>query len=162
MEIAFQSHFFFAKHLVDKATREAPTASVNSLKIAAEQIEVSAKKMVWVSSQVSALTPVIYEKLGIAREANEQHQEALESYNLAAAFPGGTTAHYRAGYLLSKMGESAWRSLRPSDALGKFMEAKKRIGQARQLPNGVTEGQRLETVAHIDRWITFLKEMKVK
>jgi tetratricopeptide (TPR) repeat protein len=166
MEVAYQSHIFFVKHLMTKAARQFDlndqAQALQTLEKASEQIEQSAKKMVWWSHDVSTLKPIVYENLGIAREAMGKYSKALESYDIAAALPGGAKANYRAGYLLSKMGESAWRSLRPSDSLAKFLEAKKRISQAQQLPDGVTEAQRVELIAHIDRWIAFLNEMKVK
>ncbi len=166
MELAFQAHYLFAKHLVSKAARDFnpsdPTSSLESLETAARQTELSNKKTHPHNQNVWGLRPVVYENLGISREANGKYQEALESYEVAAALPGGATAHYRAGYLLSKMGESAWRGLRPSEALAKFTEAKKRVGQAQQLPDGVTAAQRLELIAHIDRWIGFFKEMNVE
>ena len=105
----------------------------------------------------------IHESLGTAREATGDREGALESYNFAASSIGGTRAHYRAGVLIGKMAVEAWSKRRPAEALTRFIEARRRIGQAGNLlPEGVTPSQRVEYLAYLDRTIAFLKGAKVE
>ncbi|HEX7261913.1 MAG TPA: hypothetical protein VF258_08870, partial [Luteolibacter sp.] len=80
----------------------------------------------------------------------------------AATLPKGDRAHYRAGILNGKMASAVWMARRPEEALGYFLEARKRIGQAKELPQGVTPSQRLEYIAYLDRTIAFLKGAKIE
>jgi O-antigen ligase/tetratricopeptide (TPR) repeat protein len=165
MEPAFQGHIAFASHLLRKGLRQfspdAPTATLTSMELAAQQIEESFSKIQGVSSDSYELRVAIHESLGTAREASGDYQGALESYNFTASLPGGSRAHYRAGVLNGKMAALAWSDRRPGEALGYFMEAQNRIAQTSELPQGVTPSQKIEYLAYLDQTIGFLKGAKI-
>ena len=165
MELAFQSHFFFAHHLVEKAARQfdvdEPSLSLSLLETAAQQIETAVKKVQTHSHRVNVLRLMIHENLGIAREANGKYIEAQKAYDFTATLPNGSSAHYRAGLLLTKMASLEWAARRPSEALNYFSDAKNRIGLAAVLPQTVSTNQRAETIAYIDNAIHFLEGARI-
>lgn len=103
-----------------------------------------------------------HENLGAAREANSDLKGALQEYNCATTLRFGSRAHYRAGVLLGKMAASAWAGRRPAEALGYFMEARKRIGLASELPRDITPSQRVEYLDYLDKTIEYLKGAKIE
>jgi hypothetical protein len=60
------------------------------------------------------------------------------------------------------MAAESWEGRRPSEALGYFIEAKKRIVAARELPQGATASQRAEYLTYLDQTIAFLKGAKIE
>ena len=166
MEPAFRAHLSLATHLMRKGLRqfsaEAPEATLQSLEIAAQQMEQSVREMHWVMPYMKAPRLAIHESLGAAREANGDYQGALAAYDFTAALEDGWTAHYRAGLLNGKLAAKAWNTRRAGEALGYFIEAKRRLSEARQfLPADVTPAQRLEYVAYLDRSIAYLQGAKI-
>ena len=165
MEPAFRGHISFASHLLRKGLRqfspEAPAAALISMELAAQQVEESFSQIQGVTSDSYALRVSIHESLGAAREASGDYQGALEAYNFTASLPGGLRAHYRAGGLSGKMAALTWSDRRPGEALGYFMEAKTRIAQTSELPQGVTPSQKIEYLAYLDQTISFLKGAKI-
>lgn len=166
MEPAFRAHFSLANHLLQKGLRQFsandPAPTLASLEISAQQIEESVREMHWTTPEMNEPRVAIHESLGAAREASGDYQGALQAYNFAATLLGGSRAHCRAGLLLGKMGASAWAARRPAEALGYFIEAKRRINLTRETPGDVTPGKRLESLADLDRKITFLKGAKIE
>jgi len=166
MEPGFRAHFSLAKHLMYKGLRqfssEDPTPALASLEIAAQQMEVSVKEMHWVIDDMRDPRVSIHESLGAAREASGDYKGAIAAYDFTTTLPKGSKAYYRAGILFGKMAASAWAARRPSEALGYFIEAKKRIGQAKELPQNVTPSERVEYLAYLDQTITFLKGAKIE
>jgi hypothetical protein len=119
--------------------------------------------MHWVGKDMLEPRVSIHESLGTAREAGGDIEGALASYNLAAALHQGKRAHYRAAVLIGKKAVDAWSKRQPSKAMALFIEARKRVDRAeKDLPAGVTPGQRLEYIAYLDRTIAFLKGAKVE
>lgn len=165
MEPAFQAHYFLADHLMRKGRRQFtsadPSKALMSLELAAQQIEQSVKECSWAAPNIVNARVTIHESLGAAREANGDYPRAMEAYDFASALLGGSRANYRAGLLLGKKGASAWTSRQSAEALGYFIEAKRRIGLASELPVGVTPSQRLEYLANLDKKIAFLTQTKV-
>jgi tetratricopeptide (TPR) repeat protein len=165
MEPGFRSHFSLATHYLRKGLRlfdpEKPEPAHEALELSAAQIEAAVKKMHWVVPDMREPRVSIHENLGTAREAVGDREGALASYDFAASQIGGTRAHYRAGVLIGRMAVEAWSNRRPSEALSRFIEARRRIGFAGNLPEGVTPSQRLEYLAYLDRTIAFLKGAKV-
>ncbi|NQX01563.1 hypothetical protein HQ447_12955, partial [bacterium] len=166
MEPAFRGHFSFARHLLRKGLRQFrrddPAPSLATLELAAREMETAVAEMHWVIADMQAPRLSIHETLGAAREANGDYPGAMQAYDFAAKLPNGSRAHYRAGVLNEKLAAAAWSSRRPAEAMGYFIEAKKRIGQARELPKEVTASQRIEFVAYLDRSIEFLKGAKIE
>lgn len=166
MEPAFQGHYSFASHLLRKGLRaftpEDPSASLAALESAAEQIEESFRKNLGIPNGYHESRVSIHESLGTAREASGDYPEAMEAYNFTANLPYGSRAHYRAGVLNGKLAALAWKDRRSGEALGYFMEAKNRIAQTSELPQGVTPSQKIEYLAYLDQTIAFLKGAKIE
>lgn len=169
MEPAFRGHFSLAAHYCRKGLRsfdpESPEAALDAFGLAAIEIEKAVEETPpWIiNSDGRSLRISIYENLGTAREAVGDREGALQAYDFAASIPTGWGAHYRAGVLIGKMAVEAWTSRQPSEAMKWFIEARRRIGQARgKLPEGVTPDQRAEYLAYLDRTIQFLKGAKVE
>lgn len=166
MEPAFRAHFSLANHHLRKGLRQFttgdPAATLASLEIAAQQIEESVRKMHWMIPDMKGPRVAIHESLGAAREAAGDYQGALRAYDFTTTLQGGARGHTRAGILLRNMGASAWADRRPAEALGYFMEAKRRINLTGETPANVTPAQRLEYLADLDRKITFLRGAKIE
>ena len=166
MEPAFRAHFSLAKHLLHKGLRQFtagdPSPTLAALEIAAQQIEESVREMHWLIPDMIDPRVGIHESLGATREANSDYQGALQAYNFAATLQNGSRSHYRAALLLGKMGASAWAARRPAEAMGYFIEAKRRINLTGETPGTVTPSQRLEYLADLDKKITFLMGAKVE
>jgi hypothetical protein len=162
MEAGFLGHLSLASHLLRKGLRQfnpaEPAAALRSLEIAAQHMEEAAKQIHWPPPDTRVS---IHESLGVAREASGDDPGAIAAYDFTVTLYNGSKAHYRAGLLYGKMAASAWAARRPAEALGAFMEAKLRIGQAHELPQGVTPSQRIEYLAYLDRTITYLKGAKI-
>lgn len=126
-------------------------------------MESAVKKMHWIIRDMREPRVSIHESLGAAREAVGDRNGALEAYDFAAKLDDGARAHYRAGVLIGKMAVEAWSQRRPAEAMKHFMEAKRRVGQAKGfLPEGVTPSQSVEYNAYLDETIAFLKGAKVE
>lgn len=167
MEPGFRGHFSLATHLLRKGLRSLeagnPEAALPSLESAAEEMETAVSMMHWVTGDMHEPRLAIHESLGAAREATGDTAGARASYDFAAGLRLGRRAHYRAGALIGKMAVEAWSQRQPSKALARFIEARRRVGEARnELPAGVTPEQRKEYLAYLDRSIAFLKGAKVQ
>ena len=165
MEPSFRGHFSLANHYMRKSLRlfrpEEPAQALNSLELAAEQIETAVREMHWIIKDIFEPRLAIHESLGTAREASGDNDGALESYNFASSLQNGTRAHYRAGVLYGKLAAEAWATRKPSEALGYFIKARERIAAAKELPQGVAPSQRVEYIAYLDQTIAFLKGAKI-
>jgi tetratricopeptide (TPR) repeat protein len=165
MELAFQVRFSFANHLLRKGLRqfsaEEPEPTLATMEIAAQQIEQSFSEMGWFTPDKLEVRVAIHESLGAAREANGDYKGAMQAYDFATTLKRGTRAHYRAGILYGKMAASAWSARRPAEALANFIKAKKRIGMTNELPQNVSQSQRNEYLAYLERTINFLKGAKI-
>ncbi|MES2659840.1 MAG: O-antigen ligase family protein [Verrucomicrobiota bacterium] len=166
MEPSFRARFSLAKHLMNKGLRqfnaEYPADSLAALEIAAQQMEESIKQMHWVIPDMRSPRVSVQESLGTAREANGDYEGAMKAYDFATTLYEGTRAHYRAGLLNGKMAASAWSARHPAEAMGYFIEAKRRIEQATQLPQGITPSQRIEYLSYLDEAIGYLKGAKIE
>ncbi|MES2921992.1 MAG: O-antigen ligase family protein [Verrucomicrobiota bacterium] len=166
MEPAFRAHFSLANHLMAKGHRqfkaENPAATLATLETAARQMEESVGMMHWVIPDMSDPRVAVHESLGAAREASGDYQGALQAYDFAATLPNGSRVNFRAGIVIRKMADVLWKSRHPSEALGYFIEAKRRVEMASELPGDITPEQRLEYFAYLDKMIAFLKEAKVE
>ncbi|RYG93748.1 MAG: hypothetical protein EON58_17710, partial [Alphaproteobacteria bacterium] len=141
MESAYKAHLFHIKHLLRKAGRlfspETPSPTLEVMEAAAGEMEKSIKQMQWIGLESIETRVSVHESLGVAREANGDYDGAMTSYDFASKLRGGSRVHYRAGLLLGKKASAAWSGRRPSEALTYFVEAKRRITAARELPSGV-------------------------
>ena len=166
MEPAFRSHFWLANHLMRKGIRlfspEDPAAALAAMEIAAQQMEEAVEEMHWIIPDMHAPRVAVHESLGAAREANGDYEGAMDAYNFTTTLRDGSRGHYRAGILYGKLAANAWSGRRPAEALGYFIEAKRRIGMASELPTGVTMEQRLEYVTYLDRTIEYLRGAKIE
>jgi O-antigen ligase/tetratricopeptide (TPR) repeat protein len=166
MEAAFKSRMSLANHFLLKGLRqftaEDPSTTLTSLELAAQQVEKSFPEIVEISKEIKELRVSIHESLGAAREASGDYQGAMEAYNFTVSLPYGSRAHYRAGVLNGKLAALAWKERRSGEALGYFMEAKNRIAQTSELPQGVTPSQKIEYLAYLDQTIAFLKGAKIE
>ena len=167
MEPAFRGHFSLANHFLRKGLRqfkpEGPTVAVATLEAAAQQMEKSVSMMHWLIPDMSDSRLITHESLGAAREANGDYQGALQAYDFAATLQNGSRAHFRAGTVLGKMADVLWKGRHPSEALGYFIEAKRRIEMSRaEIPADITPSQRLEYLAYLDKSIAFLTGAKVE
>ena len=165
METAFQARYFLATHLLGKAQRqfttEDPAPTLATLEIASQQMERSVNYVSASMPDLQAARVAVHENLGAAREANGDYPGAVQAYDFASTLPTGSKAHYRTGLLLGKRADAAWRDRKPSEALTDFIEAKRRIGMASELPGNFTPSQRLEYSNYLDRSIEYLKGAKV-
>lgn len=166
MEPCFRAHFFLSKHLMTKALRQFdstdPTLALSTMETSAQEMEEAIKQMHWEIPDMRGPRAYIHENLGSAREANGDYKGAMTAYNFAASLFDGSRVHYRAGLLNGKMAASAWSARRPGEALSLFMEAKRRIQQAKQfLPTNVTPSQRDEYLSYLDKSISYLQGAKV-
>jgi O-antigen ligase/tetratricopeptide (TPR) repeat protein len=165
MEPAFRGHFLLANHLMRKAIRQFsaddPAPTLESMEVAAQQMEQAVEGMHWIIPDMKTPRVSIHESLGAAREANGDYKGAMAAYDFTAKLEGGAGAHYRAGLLNGKMAAAAWAQRRPGEALGYFIEAKRRINQTGVLPQGVGKSQQIEYLAYLDRTINYLKGAKI-
>ncbi len=166
MEPGYRARFSLATHLLRKGLRlyrpENPEPAHDALEAAAEQIEAAVKNMHWVIKDMLEPRVSIHENLGTTREAAGDNDGALESYRFASALEGGSRVHYRTGVLIGKMAVESWSKRRPAEALYHFLEARKQIDLAKELPQGVTPSQRVEYIDYLDRTIAFLKGARVE
>ncbi len=167
MEPAFQARYSLAKHLLLKGRRqfnpESPEAALTTLETAAEQMERAVKEMRWAAPDLAEGRVSLHENLGAAREANGDYLGALKAYDFAASLINGARVNYRAGLLRSKQGSAAWHDRKPGEALGYFIEAKRRIELAGNLlPAGVEPSQRTQYLAYLARTIAYLQGAKVE
>lgn len=165
MEPAFRAHFSLANHLLRKGLRQfsadEPDLTLATLEISAQQIDQAVKEMHWTIQDMLEPLGSIHESLGAAREANGDNKGAMQAYDFATTLRSGSRAHYRAGILFGKIAAAAWSDRRPAEALANFLEAKKRIGLAQELPQDITPSQRAEYLAYLERTITFLEGAKI-
>ncbi len=165
MEPAFRGHLYSAIHYLKKGIEllknKETSQSVTSLEIAAAQIETACEMTHWVMPDMRDVRITIHETLGAAREASGDFQGALKSYDFASSFDYGNRAHYRAGTLLGRMANTAWKARRPEEALALFLKAKYRVSITREFPSGVSQIQRVEYLAYLDQTIAFLQAAKV-
>lgn len=170
MEPAFRGHFSLAVHLLHKARRQLLRESGD----AGPRLDILEKAAVEMESGVE-LTPghilgtegyrlrlSIHESLGMAREATGNFKGALESYDFAIGIPSSGHVHYRAGLLIGKQGARIWAEHRPEEAMGYFLEAKRRIGLTPELPQNITRNQRDEFVTYLDWVIGLMKVAQVQ
>lgn len=166
MEPGFRGHLSFATHYLKKGLREfrpeEPIPALNSLELAAQQIETAVAQMHWVSPDMREQRLSIHENLGTVREAAGDRVGALESYDFAIKLPNANRVNYRAGVLIGKMAAEAWAARRPSEALGYFIKTRDRINAAKELPAGVAPSKRVEYLAYLDQTIAFLKGAKIE
>ncbi len=166
MEPAYRGHFSLANHLMRKGIRQFssgdPSVTLASMEIAAQQMDEAVKEMHWITPDMREPMVFVHENLGAAREANSDFKGALQEYDYATTLRFGTRAHYRAGVLMGKMAASAWAGRRPAEALGYFMEARRRIGLASELPRDITPSQRIEYLDYLDKTIEYLKGAKIE
>jgi tetratricopeptide (TPR) repeat protein len=165
MEPAFRARFSLANHLLRKGLSQFktddPSATLASLEAAAREMEESVGMMPWLFPDMSDSRVAIHESLGVAREANGDYQGALQAYDFVATIQNGARAHFRAGAVLGKMADALWKGRRPSEALGYFIEAKRRIHMTGEIPADITPGKRLEYLAYLDKMIAFFEATKV-
>jgi O-antigen ligase len=166
MEPAFRAHFSLSNHLLRKGVRqfraEDPSPTLEALEIAAEQMEAAVEKMHWIIADMREPRVTVHESLGAAREANGDYPGALAAYDFASTLIGGSRAHYRAAVLYGKMGTAAWSARQPGEAMGYFIEARRRLLLTTEVPQDVSASQRLEFLNHIDETIDFLKGAKIE
>jgi O-antigen ligase len=163
MEPAFRAHFSFARHLTSVGRRQSNPAEAKSVQeAAAQQMEQAVKQMHWVVQDMPVPRVAVHENLGLARERCGDVQAALHAYDFAAALRKGSKAHYHAGVLLGRMASKIWAQNRPAEAYGYFIESKRRIGLAKELPQNVTAAQRAEFIAYVDRGIQLMKTARIK
>ena len=166
MEPAFRARFSFANHLLRKGLRQyqtaGPAASLATLESAAREMEESVSMMHWLIPDMYDSRLVVHESLGAAREANGDLKGALDAYDLASAQENGSRAHFRAGAVLGKLADELWKGRHPSEALGFFIESKRRIEMARELPREVSPDKRLAYFDYLNQRIAFLRGAKVE
>jgi tetratricopeptide (TPR) repeat protein len=169
MEPAFRAHYYNAEHSLRRSLqlyREGDAANaLLAIEDSAEHIETANRRTpAWVIDiKGRNLRISIHERLGTMREANGNRDGAITAYNYAASIPGGNRAHYRSAVLIGRMGRDAWAKRRPSEALYRFIEARRHLGlAARELPEGVTLTSSLELSEYLDKAITLLKAAKVE
>ena len=163
MEPAFRARFSLANYLTRKGLLQSDKAeALATQEDAAQQMERAAKEMHWVILDMWNPRVTVHENLGVAREANGDLQGALRAYNFAATLQNGSKADYRAGVLIGKMAAPIWADHRPEEAFGYFLESKRRIGMAKELPRNVNPVHREEFLAYVDRSIGLMKTAKVQ
>ena len=166
MEPAFQAHYFLANHLLGKGIRlfnpQDPSLSLAALEAAAQQIEQSFKELVTPLPEKEDARVSVHESLGAAREASGDYHGAMRAFDFESTLLRGGRGDYRAGLLNGKLAAQAWAARRPSEALGYFIEAKRRIGLTNDLPSGVNPVQRVEYLAYLDKTIAYLRGAKVE
>lgn len=165
MEPAFRARFLLSMHLLKKGNlqfnTEYPMESLATLEIAAQQMEESVKEMHWMIRDMIEPRVAVQESLGAAREASGDYEGAMNAYDFAANLLQGNRAHYRAGVLNGKLAANAWAGRHSSEALWYFIEAKRRILLAKDLPAGVTESKKLVYLTYLDEAINYLKIAKI-
>ena len=167
MEPAFRAHFQFAAHFQRKGCRQFrlrpdnPVDACATLTLAAEQVEMAVSQMYWVSPDMLEPRLCVHEFLGKAREAVGDQAGALQSYVFAATLDNGNRANYLVGLLLEKTAIAEFGNHHKDEAKAHFTEARRRVGMAVLLPQGVTPEQRVRILAEIDRYI-FLTDEKIE
>ncbi len=166
MEPAFRSHFCYSTHLLKKSVRlhdqDQPSKTIPILEFALEQIESAVTKMNWITPEIIPVRVSIHESLGRAYEANGDYNTALKTYDLSAGLDSGLSSNYWAGLLYAKIGRTLWSERKPSEALGYFLEAKRRMFIAGgHFPEGVTAAQSKEQWDYLERTIDYLIGAKI-
>ncbi len=166
MEPAFRARFSLANHLLRKGLSQFkaddPSATLASLEAAAREMEESVGMMHWLIPDMRDSRLAVHESLGAAREASGDYQGALQAYDFAVTMQNGLRAHFRAGAVLGKMADALWKGRRPAEALGYFIEAKRRTNMSGEIPADITPGKRLEYLAYLDKMIAFFQGAKVE
>ena len=168
MESGYRGHFYLADHHLNQG-RRALVASKSvqahkALEKAATEIELAAAQAPdrFTGTADRAKRISIHDNLGILREKAGNLQGAMESYQTAASIPGGAPVHYREGVLLSKIAESLLQNNRPAEALGYFLEAKRKSSMANAAPDRVTPREQSQFAIKLDQTIRSMKETKIQ
>jgi len=168
METAFNARLFLAWHLLGKGNRQMQAghadAALATLETAAKRIEDSAANhSAWSFQTLGGPTQIsIYENLGLAREQRGDLHGALQAYTTALALPKASRSiHYRIGQLHGKVASQKWVEGKASEALASFIKARQHLAAASELPRGISQTQRTESLAYVDQTIAFLKAAKV-
>lgn len=168
-EAGFRSHYYFARHLLQKGMSEfrsdSPQPSLLTFSGALEHVEAAAKLTPGYLLGIEGrdLRVRIHEALGIAQESAGDPEQALRTFEQAALLPGGNRLHYRAALLVADRANRRWMARQPSDALAGFLDASQRVHKAgNQLPEGVTEEKRKAFLDHLQRSIQYLRIARVE
>jgi tetratricopeptide (TPR) repeat protein len=167
MESGYRGHFYLASHHFNQGrrslfenknvkAREAFERAATEIELAAAQ---SSPNVMGVEGRLKRIS--IYDNLGSTRENSGNPKGAMESYQAAASIPGGEAVHYREGVLLSKTAKALLQNRRSGEALGYFIEARRRINMAPGVPERVTPLEKSEFTAQLDQTINSMKEAKI-
>ncbi len=166
MEASFRARFALASHLMAKGTRLAdpanPAPTLATMEEAAKQMEEALAEMHGFTAEMVKPRVAAQECLGFAREAAGDDPGAMKAYDFASTLYQGSRAHYRAGELYRKMGEKVWLQRNPSLAMSYFIEARRRILQAGELPDGVTAEQRATVLRYLERVIGLFQRTRIE
>lgn len=166
MELAFYGNSRVAETLLKIARRqitdEDPDSAIDSLSEAALFFDKATQGNPSLPGTAEGvqLRNSIYDSLGIARELAGDREGALETYDRMISFGTGT-GNYRSAILLGNMADTAYAERKPSEAHTKFLEARKRMAAAQELPLGTDPAQKDEFLAYFDRMIEFFVTTRV-
>jgi len=168
MEAAYKANLFLSEHYARKAKRELDLANYETalptLLLGVTQLELLEQEMPGITKEPRGivLRQSLFSNLAITYEHLGDPETALIFTDKAAAIPGNSSAHYQASLIIGNLAKTAWSERRPSEALARFLEARKRMDLAIELPSGITSEIRAEYVAFLDRSIQYLVEAKVE
>lgn len=162
-ERSFQARFWASYHFWRKAERQRAAGDTDgalaTLFQARDLFDQDASPTLWeYGSEARVYRLALSRHLGTWLEGLRRHQEAAEEYDRAVQFPGGQGIHFLAARNLTAWGEALWQKRQPSEALGKFTEARSRVNQAAGIPpTGHTVTEIVDLAHLLDAKIAFLK-----
>ncbi|MDH4445889.1 MAG: O-antigen ligase family protein [Akkermansiaceae bacterium] len=168
MESGYRGHFYLASHYFNQGRRSLfenkNVKAREAFEKAATEIELAAAQSPpHVMGNEGRLKRIsIHDNLGSTRENAGNLKGAMESYRAAASIPSGEAVHYREGVLLSKTAKALLQNRQPGEALGYFIEARRRISMAPGLPERVTPLEKSEFTKQLDQTINSMKEAKIE
>ncbi len=167
MESAYKAHLGYSGYLVRRGMRELASNRMDEASLsfgeALQQLERSEEKSPpWIRDQ-----PAVYEQIaslyigvGITNEAAGDYTDALAYYDRVAEALGKSEGHFRAGLLLGKMAETAWKERQPSKALTLFQKARQRLEAANNLPP-TQRNMRDEHLSFVSTRIQYLLDARI-
>ncbi|MBX3741147.1 MAG: O-antigen ligase family protein [Akkermansiaceae bacterium] len=166
MEAAYQAHFKFCHYLVNRGMAELEKneldAASRSFDEALRQFAKVEEKTPWMPYQQVGvdLKRALVTGVGMSYEAAGDFSGALAQYDGLAGGLRVPMADFRAGLLLGKMAETAWKERQPSKALTLFQKASQRLGAATNLPTA-QQNIRDEHLSFVSARIQYLLDARI-
>jgi tetratricopeptide (TPR) repeat protein len=166
LEAAYQAHFKFCHYLVNRGMAELERneldAASRSFDEALQQFAKVEEKTPWMPHQQVGvdLKRALVVGVGMSYEAAGDFSGALAQYDGLAGGLRIPMGDLRAGLLLAKMAETAWKERQPSKALALFQNARQRLEAATDLPPA-QQNMRNEHLSFVSARVQYLLDARI-